>query len=105
MFAIIQIKGKQYPLKEKEVVWTDKLSEEVDKQIKISDVLLVEDENGKVLIGTPNVPGYTATLKVLEQAKGEKIDVRRYKSKVRYRKHIGFRPKLTKLEVVKISHT
>jgi len=36
------------------------------------------------------------------QEKGEKINVRRFKQKVRYRKSTGFRPLVTKLEIVSI---
>ena len=39
---------------------------------------------------------------LLSQEKGKKVEVRRFKSKVRYRRHIGFRPLHTKLEILSI---
>ena len=46
--------------------------------------------------------GFKIKAKVLEQKKGEKVLVEKYKSKVRYRRRIGFRPHLTKILIEKI---
>ena len=67
-----------------------------------ADVLLVS-KDGKVRVGKPVVKDAKVVIKVLGEEKGEKIDVYKYKSKSRYRRHTGFRSQLTKLLIQKIS--
>ncbi len=101
MFAIVTIAGKQYKVTKGDELTVDKLSGAVGDVVTFKEVLLTSD--GKTTIGTPTVTGAMVKAKIVEQLKGEKMDVYRYKSKVRYRKHIGFRPLQTKLEILSIS--
>jgi len=101
MFAVVLIAGKQYSVKAGDTIEVEKLVGKEGSTITFDSVLLVGD-NGKTKIGTPLVKGASVKAKVLAQKKGEKIEVSRYKSKVRYRKHIGFRPLITQLEILAI---
>lgn len=101
MFAIVAISGKQYEVTAGQIIEVDRLDGEVGAELEFGDVLLLED--GKTSkIGTPFVSGVKVKAKIIDNFKGEKIEVSRYKSKVRHRRHIGFRPLLTKLEIVTI---
>lgn len=100
-YAIIQLQGKQYKVQEGDELVVDKLELEKGKKLTTNDVLLVSDGK-KAKIGTPFVKGAEVSLKVLEQGKGEKIRVLKYKSKSRYRKTQGHRQYLTKLKVESI---
>lgn len=98
-YAVIRIKGRQYRVSEKDEILVDKLA---DKKPKI-EVLLVAGE-GKTQVGKPLVSGAKVSIKVVAQEeKGEKIDILKYKSKSRYRRHYGFRPQYTRLLIQKIS--
>ena len=55
-----------------------------------------------VKIGQPVVEGAKVTAKVVEQGKGEKILVFKYKAKSNYRKRQGHRQPFTKVEISKI---
>jgi large subunit ribosomal protein L21 len=101
MFAVVTIGGKQYNVAKGDVVMVDKLDGNVGDTIKLDQVLLTSD-NGVTSVGTPVVTGASVKAKIVAQEKGEKIQVRRYKSKVRHRRQIGFRPLLTRLEIVSI---
>lgn len=101
MFAIVEVAGKQYSVQVGDVLELTYAPEEIGKTITLEKVLLVGDEKS-TKVGTPTVAGAKVEAKILSQAKGEKIEVRRYKQKVRYRKHRGFRPLLTKLEIVSV---
>jgi large subunit ribosomal protein L21 len=103
MFAIVKIGGKQYTVKPKEVVEVARLDVKEGETLEIKEVLLVRDEAG-VKVGKPFVAGAVVTAKVVGDTKGEKIAVRRYKHKVRYRKHTGFRAQLTALEILSVKH-
>ena len=98
-YAVIKIKGRQYKVSEADTLVVSK----VDKNDVKADVLLYVD--GEVVkIGKPYLKTNKVGLKVVEEElKGEKISVLKYKAKSRYRKKIGFRPRLTKIVVGKIS--
>lgn len=97
-YAVIKLNNNQYKVEEGEELLVDKLGESKPEV----DVLLVVDGE-KVKVGKPKVRGAKVTFKVLGEEKGEKIHVRTYKAKSRYRKHIGFRPQYTKVKVLKIT--
>ncbi len=97
MYAVIRMQGHQYKVEEGQEFLVPLLGETKPE----AEVLMVVDEKG-VKIGTPTVTGAKVELKVIEDTKGEKIYVAKYKAKSRYRKRTGFRAKLTKLQVVAI---
>ena len=101
MFAIIQFLGKQFIVSPGEIISVPHLSGNVGDVIKIPEVLLVTDDK-KTTIGAPFVKGTIVEAKIVRQYKGEKLTVRRFKSKVRYRKTRGFRPQMTDIEILKI---
>ena len=59
------------------------------------------DDGKTVELGAPNLTK-KALCVVVEQGKGEKIRVAKFKAKVRYRKVTGFRPSLTKIAIKSI---
>lgn len=99
-FAVVKISGKQFKVVEGDTIEVAKLSDK-DKKIKFEKVLLTSF-GGKVKIGAPNVKGAKVTATILENKKGEKIRVSKFKSKVRYRRTSGFRPQLSVLKIEKI---
>jgi hypothetical protein len=58
---------------------------------------VVDGDN--VQIGMPTVEGMKVYADIVEDVKGEKIEVFKYKSKSRYRKHTGHRQKYTKVKI------
>jgi len=102
MFAIVRIGNKQYKVSEKSVITVDKIDGKAGDTVEFTDVLLTNDGK-KVQVGKPTVKGAKVTVKILAQEKGEKIDIHRFKSKVRYRRARGFRAQLTRLEVTSVA--
>lgn len=102
MFAVVIISGKQYRVSVGSVLSVGRLEGKAGDTVSFDRVLLTSDGKS-TSIGRPTVKSAVVKAKILSQDKGEKIDVRRYKQKVRYRKHVGFRPQYTKLEVVSVS--
>lgn len=101
MFTVIRMGSTQYKVSLADVIDVPRISAEVGETIKVNDVLLVADE-GKIKIGTPIVKGASVEAKIEAKYQGEKLDIRRFKSKVRERRHIGFRPQLTRLLITAI---
>jgi len=96
-YAVVKIGGRQFRVAEGEEFELTASPE--DK----GEVLLVVDGD-KVEIGQPTL-GEVVSLEVVSRGKGEKIHIRRYRAKSRYRRHIGFRPVVTKYRVVGIGST
>ncbi len=96
-FVVLRILGKQYKVSEGQEFLVDRLDGQPS-----AEVLLFAQED-KVQVGTPTLPKIKVDLKVVNQEeKGEKVKIFKYKSKSRYRRRMGFRPKYTKLLLEKI---
>ncbi|HEX9805077.1 MAG TPA: 50S ribosomal protein L21 [Candidatus Dojkabacteria bacterium] len=101
-FAVIKLGGKQHLVRENDIIEVNRLENEENKAFEIDEVLLVQN-NDDISIGTPNVEGAKVSAKVVEHAKGEKINMMKYKSKSRYRKRKGHRQHISKIQITKIS--
>ena len=104
MIAVIKTGGKQYKVKEKDIIKVEKLGKKEGSEVTFKDVLLVSDEAGKkVSLGTPKVKGAQVTAKVLEEKQDKKVMVIKYKNKIRYHRTKGHRQWYTKLQIQKIT--
>ena len=101
MVAVIMTGGKQYSVKEGEVLYVEKLGLEEGAEVKFDVLMLADGDDTR--IGTPDVDGASVTAKVLGDVKGEKIVIFKYKSKKTYSKKQGHRQPYTKIEVVSIN--
>lgn len=103
-YAIIQIGGKQYRVSEGDEVVVDQIAAEQikDGKLVVEDVLLVRNEKG-IEVGAPVVSGAKVTLEHVENQKGDKIRVFKYKAKARSRKTHGHRQHQSVLRVNKIA--
>ena len=101
-YAVIKTGGKQYKIQEGDILEIDRLPKEKGEKVIFEDVLLVVSE-ASVKIGKPFVTGVKVEAKLLENFRGDKIRVSKFKSKVRYRVTTGFRAELSKLQIEKIS--
>ncbi len=79
----------------------EKIDASVDKEISFKEVLLTIDDKGKVDLGTPLLK-MTVKAKVLEQGRGDKIIILKYKPKKRYQKKMGHRQPYTKIEILTV---
>lgn len=97
-YVVFKSGGKQYRAKIGDVLEVDKIPGEVNKDVVLSDVLLWVSD-GQIKVGKPLVDGAKVRALVLEQKKGEKIRVAKFKAKSRYRKVTGFRALKTSLRM------
>lgn len=100
-FAVIKTGGKQYIVRKGDVVTLEKLDHD-GTSVVFDQVLLVADEK-KAMIGQPLVEGATVKASVVEDGKGEKKMVFRYKAKTRSKKKKGHRQPFTKVKIESIS--
>lgn len=103
MYAIVETGGKQYRVKTGDTIAVERLSGEPGETLDLGRVLLVAgDGDGETRVGTPGIDGAVVRAEVVEHARGEKIVVFRYKSKVRYRRKTGHRQALTRVRITDI---
>jgi large subunit ribosomal protein L21 len=96
-YAVIKTGGKQYKVTEGQVIEVEKLDSDGTSFV-FEEVLLVVDGD-KVEIGAPTITGMKVFADVVAEVKGDKIEVFKYKSKSRYRKHTGHRQKYTQVKI------
>ena len=98
MYAVVASGGKQYKVKEGEVLRVEKLTGEVGSEIAFDQVLMTSDgENVK--IGQPVVEGAQVKGHIVEQGKSRKIIVFKYKRRKRYRRKQGHRQPYTAIKI------
>ena len=101
MYAIVESGGRQYRAEEGHSFSVEKLPYEVGEQIELENVLLLANGE-KVTVGQPTVAGASVKATVVEQYRGEKIFVWKYKPKKRYRRRQGHRQSYTRLRIDEI---
>lgn len=99
-YAVIKTGGKQYRVLEGQTLEVEKLESDAQSFV-FTEVLLVVDGD-KVEVGMPTVTGVSVYADVVAEVKGDKIEVFKYKSKSRYRKHTGHRQKYTQVKITSI---
>ena len=102
MYAVIATGGKQCRVEPGETIQVEKLGVEAGKAIDFTEVLLIADgENVKV--GSPMLDGAFVTAQVIDDIKGEKLTIYKYRRRKGYRRKTGHRQVYTKLKILGIT--
>ncbi|NLL93878.1 MAG: 50S ribosomal protein L21 [Clostridiales bacterium] len=101
MYAIIATGGKQYKVSEGDIINVEKLGVEAGEKVTFDQVLLVSGDDVKV--GAPTVNGASVEADVINNIKGKKVIVYKYKRKTGYHKKHGHRQQLTAVKITKIN--
>ncbi len=102
MFAVIETGGKQYKIQEGDTLKIDKIEHPKENKIVFDKVLLVAQNDQEIKIGQPYLKESKVEAEFLEEGKGDKVVIIKYKPKVRYRRKAGFTPLYTKIKISKI---
>ena len=100
MYAIIATGGKQYKVAEGDVLKVEKLDAEAGNTVTFDQVIAVSD--GSLKVGA-DVANASATATVMEQGRGKKVIVYKYKRKTGYHKKNGHRQSYTQVKIEKIN--
>ena len=96
-YAIISVGGKQYRVREGERLLVDRVGTDEGKTFQ-PNVLLVGDGAAAEL----GPKGTAVTALVVGHVLGEKIRIGKYRPKSGYRKHTGYRSRLSQIEIESI---
>jgi large subunit ribosomal protein L21 len=99
MFAIIETGGKQYRVSQGAVIEIEKLDGEIGDNKEINNILLLNSDDGKLIVGHPYVDGSSVKVTILDQAREKKIRVFKFKQRKRYRRTQGHRQYYSKVRV------
>lgn len=99
--AVIKTGGKQYLVKEGQLLKIEKIEPKKGNIIKFDSVLLRIDGE-KVEVGKPFLKDAKVEAEIIEQGKAKKVTVIKYKAKVRYKRKRGHRQPFSKVKIIKI---
>ena len=102
MYAVILTGGKQYRVKEGDVLSVEKLNIEPGRKAQFDRVLLIEDGDD-LQVGTPVLDNAMVLALVLENYKDEKVLVFKKKRRKQFRRTRGHRQPLTKIRIARIT--
>jgi large subunit ribosomal protein L21 len=97
-YAIVKLGGKQYRVQEGEWLLVDRLALDENKTFH-PEVLFVGGD-GKAELAPK---GVQVTAKIVGHELGEKIRIGKYKKRTGYKRHNGFRAKLSRVQIEAIT--
>lgn len=98
MYAVIELGGKQYRVTKGEEILVDKIARKPGDKIKLGKVIFLSHGDKKI-INQKQLTQAQVKGTIIEQAKGEKLVVFKYKPKKNYHRKIGHRDLLTKVKI------
>lgn len=101
MYAIVESGGRQYRAEVGHTFSVEKLPYEVGEQIEMNVLLLSNEDD--IRVGQPLVDDAAVKATVVDQYKGKKIFVWKYRSRKRYRRRQGHRQEYTRLRIDEIN--
>ena len=100
MYAVIQTGGKQYRVEPGKTVVVEKLVGEAGAKVEFDQVLLVSSgDGGSVSVGKPTLAGAKVTGEIVEQTRGAKLVVFKFRRRKNYVRRNGHRQDVTVVKV------
>jgi len=101
MYAVLETGSKQYRVTAGDTLEIERLTVEAGQPVTFDRVLLVNND-GKVIVGSPTVASATVLADVVEHIRGEKKIAFKMKRRKGYHKTIGHRQELTVVKIKEI---
>jgi len=102
MQAVIKTGGKQYTVNPGDILDIELVSGNPGDDIEFNEVLMVSNDKGDVLIGSPVVENAVVKAKIVKEKKGKKIIVFKFKRRKDYRNKNGHRQRYTTVKITDI---
>ena len=98
MYAVVATGGKQYKVKEGDILEVEKLAGDVGAEITFDRVLMVSDGDN-VSLGQPEIDGAFVSGLIVEQGKEKKVIIFKRKRRKRFRRKNGHRQMFTAVKI------
>ena len=103
MYAVIQTGGKQYRVEPGKTVVVEKLVGDAGTSVVFDQVLLVSSGDGdNINVGKPLVVGAKVTGQIVEQGRGPKLVVFKFRRRKNYVRRNGHRQDYTAVKIADI---
>ena len=100
MYAIVATGGKQYKVAKGDVLDVEKLDAQPGDKVELPVLLL--NDGKQTIVDAVSLQDKKVTAEVVEQFKGEKVLVFKFKKRKRYHRANGHRQNLTKIQIVEL---
>ncbi|GAB07435.1 50S ribosomal protein L21 [Gordonia amarae] len=100
-YAIVKTGGKQYKVAEGDIVKVEKIDSAPGSTVSLPVALVVD--GAQITTDADALAKISVTAEVVEETKGPKIRIHKFKNKTGYHKRQGHRQKLTVLKVTGIN--
>ncbi|MCX5745247.1 MAG: 50S ribosomal protein L21 [Proteobacteria bacterium] len=103
MYAVIQTGGKQYRAEPGQTIVVEKLVGDTGTKVVFDQVLLVSSgDGGSITVGQPIVKGAKVTAEIVEQGRGDKLVVFKFRLRKNYVRRNGHRQDYTAVKIAAI---
>ena len=100
VYAVVRAGGRQEKVSVGTIVTLDRVKADANGKIELPALLLVDGD--KVTTDAKALAKVKVTAEVLNDLRGPKIIIQKYKNKTGYKKRQGFRAELTRVQVKEI---
>jgi large subunit ribosomal protein L21 len=100
VYAVVRAGGRQEKVEVGTIVTMDRIKADKDGNVSLAAVLLVDGE--KITSDAESLAKVTVTAEVLNDLRGPKIVIQKFKNKTGYKKRQGHRQELTRVKVTGI---
>ena len=100
VYAVVKAGGRQEKVSVGTIVTLDRVKADANGNIELPALLLVDGD--KVTTDAKALAKVKVTAQVLEDVRGPKILIQHYKNKTGYKRRLGFRADLTRVQVTEI---
>lgn len=102
MYAIIKNGGKQFKIRQGDIVKFDKMGLEPKEKVEFNEVLALE-KDGKLQVGVPFIDGVKVEASVINEGKARKIVIFKKRRRKDSKLKKGFRRSFTRIRITKIA--
>ncbi|MDR2458877.1 MAG: 50S ribosomal protein L21 [Holosporales bacterium] len=103
MIAVLKTGGKQYVVKPGDVLKVEKIAAEPEAIVSLTDVVMVQQDDGKVITGKDLTGTEVVTAEVLRHTKNRKVIVFKKRRRHNSRRKNGHRQWATVLKVASVT--
>ena len=101
VYAVVRAGGRQEKVEVGSIIMVDRISGDAKNSVSLAPVLFVDGDT--VTHYKKELDKVTVTAEILNDLRGPKIIIQKYKNKTGYKKRQGFSAELTKLKVTGIT--
>ena len=103
MFAVFKNGGKQYKVRENQILKLEKIDAALGAEITLNEIMMTGTEGALVHVGAPYVKDASVKLQLIDQEKGEKVIIFKKRRRKNYRRKTGHRQLISLVKVISIT--